>query len=38
MLSWPIEWPTSCRLTPVSEANHGAYDARYTPNGINPSA
>src|SRR5688572_27454648 len=32
--SGPIDWPTSCRLTAVSDANHGAYDARYTPNGI----
>ena len=25
----PIDCPASCRFTPVSEANHGVYDARY---------
>nr|WP_286085570.1 acetyl-CoA carboxylase biotin carboxyl carrier protein subunit [Mycolicibacterium porcinum] len=28
MLFSPMDWPTSWRSTPVSEANHGAYDAR----------
>src|SRR6476661_1625577 len=32
-----MELPTSCRFTAVSDANHGAYDARYTPNGITTS-
>ena len=30
--------PSMCRSIAVSDANHGAYDARYTPTGISVSA